>query len=171
MAVEGSGPRCSVVSVHIPFIYVTQTKTINNLKTSREHRMPTQITPWPNQNRDIKSSLRSGRDSCALLNRKVTSNFVIKFWHSLYLWCFQDNWELVKQKKRLNHDDVIDLLVVVCSVFFPKFPVILNSSQISQLWVSSCFERGRSHAGLTAWPMLNVYHFKLGKETLKTCYD
>jgi hypothetical protein len=52
---------------------------------------------------------------------------------------------------------------------FSEFPVVLNSmkSEISLFRVSSCFERDRGHAGLTAWPMLNVYPFKLGKETLK----
>ena len=47
------------------------------------------------------------------------------------------------------------------------FPVVLNSLK-SDLAVPelSCFERGTNHALLTAWLILNVYHFKLGKETL-----
>jgi hypothetical protein len=36
-----------------------------------------------------------------------------------------------------------------------EFPVVLNSlkSEIFQFWVSCCFESGRSHARLIAWPM------------------
>ena len=65
----------------------------------------------------------------------------------------------------------------------PEFPtwnselddrsVVLNSlkSEISQFRVSSGFECGRSHGGLTAWHMLNICPFKLGKETLKPNLD
>ena len=88
------------------------------------------------------------------------AHFVIKVWHSLDLWCFQDNWELWK-KTRLNHD-VSNLQVgalesglssqlgilswmTVQNIFpvgthlslrFPssEFPVVLNVAEVMLDW-------------------------------------
>ena len=43
------------------------------------------------------------------------------------------------------------------SSFIPDFPVVLNS-------LKSGFRSSELTVVLTAWPMLNVYHFKIGKE-------
>jgi hypothetical protein len=42
----------------------------------------------------------------------------------------------------------------------------LTEVKFSQFRVNSCYARGTYQASLTAWPMLNVYHFKFGKEPL-----
>jgi hypothetical protein len=92
------------------------------------------------------------------------------------------------KKTRFNHVDISDLQVsalekgsssrlaipswmIVQNVFsqsellFSEFTAVLNSLkfEIFQFQVSSCFEHSRSHAGLTACPMLSVCPFKLGK--------
>ena len=35
-------------------------------------------------------------DAAVLHGQILSSNFVIKFWHNMDLWCFQDNWEINK---------------------------------------------------------------------------
>jgi hypothetical protein len=87
--------------------------------------------------------------------------------------------QLRTQKKTWsNHDDVIDPQVIALErgqiynselddhskhifPFIPVFPGVLNllKSSFSQFPFNSCFEPGTNHASLTAWPMLNVYHF------------
>jgi hypothetical protein len=57
--------------------------------------------------------------------------------------------------------------MTVQNVFIPDFPVVLTSLKSSFCSSElSCFEHGTNHASLTAWPILNVYHFQFGKETL-----
>ena len=55
-------------------------------------------------------SLEQEGDADDFCGQILSSNFDIKVWHSLDLWCFQDNWEL--KNKSLNHDGVSDLQVV-----------------------------------------------------------
>ena len=123
---------------------------------------------------------------CKFCHRTLLSKSVI-------LWIYGTfNTTGNSEKTKLNHDDISDLQVgalergpssrlaipswmTIQNIFsklelvFSEFPVVLNSlnSKISKFRDSSCFEQCRIHAGLTAWPMLNVYNFKLGKENLK----
>ena len=117
---------------------------------------------------------------CAHLNRKVAwLSFVGTFCHQSL--AFSGFIVLSKQlgtqkKTRLNHDDVIDLQVIALErgrIYNSelddrsKHPSCLELTEVR--FCSSelrCFEHGKNHASLTAWPMLNVYHFKLGKEPL-----
>ena len=125
----------------------------------------------------------------ALLNRKVArrsfeDKFVIEVWHSLDLLCFQNSWELRKNKVEswwrhwssgLSSRKRPDLQIRVGwlfktyfpsrSLFTPDFPVVLNSLKSSSLSSELTVVLSTAYyASLTAWPMLNVYHFKLGKE-------
>jgi hypothetical protein len=62
-------------------------------------------------------SLEQEGGMAVLRGHILSSNIVIKVWHSLDLWFFQDNWEL-----RSNHDDVNDLQVGRSSRKRPEFP-------------------------------------------------
>jgi hypothetical protein len=114
------------------------------------------------------------------LNKKVvqlifSSNFVFKVRHSLDLWCFQDIWELGKQgkimmsvifrlelKKEASVPDLEFWVGWPWKTYFPSRSksfsesTVVLTSLIFQFRVSSCFERCRSHAGLTAWPMYST---------------
>ena len=46
----------------------------------------------------VLCSLEQEGGEGVLCEQILSSNFVIKVWHSLDLWCFQDNWELRKTK-------------------------------------------------------------------------
>ena len=97
------------------------------------------------------------------------------------LWIYGDSWQLgtARRRKRLNHDYVSDLQVVALQrcpsswLTIPSWMTVQNVPSCLELTnvrfcslELSCFERSTNHASWTAWPMLNVYHFKLGKETL-----
>jgi hypothetical protein len=85
----------------------------------------------------VLCSLEQEGGAAFLLGQNLSSNFDIKVWHSLDLWCFQDNWEL--GNKSLNHDGVSDLQVVALErilssrVTIPSWMTVQNVFSQSEL--------------------------------------
>jgi hypothetical protein len=112
------------------------------------------------------------------------ADFVNQVWHFLDLWCFQSNWEPGKNVEswRRHWSSGLQFRVgynTVQNIFsqsehiYSQLPSCLELTEVqfSQFRVNSCFERSTNPASLTAWPMLNVYHFKLGNEPLNPRFE